>query len=213
MPAITEPYKMKCTILVDTAETIPFTFAGIKGDADKDHRVLIIPTKRASLGRYPNSKGDYSVEGFSERIGVERKSADDIQGTVLGWETDYHKQTLNAARRERFEKELENLAKLEAGLVVVEAPLHVVLGTMQQWGDKSPDENRKIFHRSVLAYMQDFKVPWLFCSHRRHAEVATFRFLHRFWDKRREKRTRGAFGGGIDCQSREDQKPPPNQCE
>lgn len=185
-----EPYRVKFTVLIDSAETMPFTFTGITGDAKHDYRKLIVPTRFCSLGRYPNSKGDYSIEGYSDQIGVERKSLEDVQATVLGWDTEYERKEELAGRREKFECELANLAKLESPLVVVEATFNECLRQMKQWGEKSPEENAKNFHRSILAFCQDYKVPWLFFDSRRHAEVATFRFLYRFWDKRRPKRSR-----------------------
>lgn len=184
----TEPYTCPFTILVDSAESQPFTFQNMTGDADIQNRPLIVPVRWCSLGRYPHSKGDYSIEDFSDRVAVERKAMDDAWGTVLGWETDFHVRKELPGRRQRFEKELENLAKLEAAMVVVEATFDDCLRLCPQWGKKEARTNAKIFLRSVLAYMQDYRVPWLFCDGRRLAEVATFRFLERFWRKDLERR-------------------------
>jgi len=184
----TEPYKLAWTIVVDSAESQPFTFQNLHADADQQNRPLIVPTAWQSLGRHPHSKGDYSILGMTDRVGVERKSMDDAWGTVLGWESDYQTQRELPGRRQRFEKELENLAKLEASMVVVEATFNDCLRLIPQWGKKDTKTNAKIFLRSVLAYMQDYKVPWLFCDGRRLAEVATFRFLERFWRKDLERR-------------------------
>lgn len=184
----TEPYRVPFTLLIDTAESQPFTFQGLKGDANIDNRPLIVPTQFVALGRYPHSIGDYSVAGYSDRVAVERKSMEDAWGTVFGWETEYQIKKGLPGRRERFEKELENLSKLEASTVVVEADFDVCLRLVPEWGKKSADLNRKIFFRSVLAFMQDYKVPWLFCGSRRIAEIATFQFLKRFVEKDLERR-------------------------
>lgn len=178
-----EPYVVPFTVLVDSAESQPFTFTGIDGDADIDGRPLSIKTQWCSLGRHPHSLGDYSIEGYFGRVAVERKSMEDAWGTVLGWESQHQRDRDMPGRRERFEKELENLAGIEAAMVVVEASFDQCLREMPEWGTKPARTNAKIFLRSVLAYMQDYKVPWLFCDGRRLAEVVTFRYLQRFWRK------------------------------
>lgn len=182
-----EPVVAPFTILVDSAESHPFTFTGLRADAAKDNRPLVVRTRFECLGRHPNSLGDYAIEGLVGRCHVERKSMADAQGTVLGWDTEYERRTEAVGRRDRFEKELSNLAKIDAAMVVVEASLHDCLELMPQWGVKSAELNAKIFARSVLAYQQDYKVPWLFAGSRRLAEVMTFRFLERFWKYHRKE--------------------------
>lgn len=178
-----EPITCPFTILVDSAESQPFTFHDMKADSKGKYAPIAVRTKWQSLSRYPHSTGDYSIEGYAGRVGVERKSLEDCQGTVLGWESQHERENQQAGRRERFEKELENLSTIEAAIVIVEASMHDCLLHMPQWGKKSQRLNRKIFFRSVLAYMQDYRVPWLFCDGRRTAEVACFRFLWRWWEK------------------------------
>ena len=106
---------------------------------------------------------------------------DDAHGTILGWDTGHDREHDHAGRRQRFELELANLAKIEAAMVVVEATIGDCMRQMPEWGTKPKNTNAKIFFRSVLAFMQDYRVPWLFCDGRRIAEIATFRFLERFW--------------------------------
>lgn len=182
-----EPFTCPFTVLVDSAESQPFTFDGLRCDADKEGRPLYVPTRRCCLGRHPDSKGDYSIEGYSDRIGVERKSKEDCWGTVLGWETDYQRERNIPGRRDRFKKELENLSKLDAAMVVVEASFEELLADMPEWGTKPKKHNAKIFLRSIVAFQQDYKVPWLFAGSRRLAEVSAFRFLERWWMKERER--------------------------
>ena len=200
------------TVLVDTAEGAPFEFKGIKSDSDKGYRVFRIETKRCCLGRYPNSFGDYSIEGYIGRVGVERKSVEDIQSTVLGWETDAEVAAGKAGRRQRFEEELRNLGQLDAGLVVIEGSLADVLKTMPRYGTKTREQNCKHFSRFLLRYVQDDeykRTPWLWCDTRRMAEVHTFRFLYRFWKKEQqrikkqgERRTDGRQGTSQEPSSR-----------
>lgn len=182
-----EPYRLPFTVLIDSNESQPWTFQNINGDADVDYRPLAVPTRWQSLGRYPHGLGDYSIEGFTERIAVERKSIDDLWGTILGWETEHDKKKSNVGRRARFEKELENLSKIDVGLVVVEATLGEVLNTVPEWGVKPAFDNRKTLSRSIIAYQQDYRAQWIFCDSRRMAEVITLRHLQRFFRKHKEE--------------------------
>lgn len=163
-------------ILVDSAEQHPFTFEGIRGDAKHKHRVLTVTTRWQCLGRHPNQLGDYSVGGFTGRVHVERKSVKDCQGTVLGF----------GGSRDRFEQELANLGSIEAPLVVVEGSLQEVLSTSNDHRTREHRVIAKQLHRSILALMQDYRVPWLFCDGRRMAEISAFRFLERFYRKHTE---------------------------
>lgn len=180
------------TILVDTAEQAPFTFQGIYADADRDGRELVI-AKGANLvqqclGRHPNSLGDYSIQGFVGRCHVERKSMEDAHGTILGFGSGGSDRT----RRERFECELANLANTECSCVVVECSFGELLDNAPEYelGKKTGLCNRKILSRSILAWQQDYGVPFIFCDSRRHAELATFRWLERFWKKHKPKKGR-----------------------
>lgn len=178
-------YETPFTVLVDSNESHPFAFNGIRGDASEGARPLLVKTRFECLGRYPDSLGDYGVAGLVGSVGVERKSMEDAWGTVLGWETPSEREKELAGRRQRLEKELENLAKIPFGCVVVEAPFHACLEQMPSWGTKPAGTNAKIFNRSVLAYTQDYRVPWVFCGTRRHAERFTLRYLWRAWRKLR----------------------------
>lgn len=184
------PLHCPFTILVDTAEGAPFEFKDIKSDSNQGYRTFIVETERCCLGRYPNSFGDYSIKGFFGQIGIERKSIEDIQSTVLGWETKRESEQGSAGRRERFEEELRNLSQIEAGLVIIEGSLADVLSSMPQYGAKTREQNCKHFQRFLVRYYQDrsFYVPWVWCDTRRMAEVWAFRFLHRFWRKKEERK-------------------------
>lgn len=177
------PLQSPFVVYIDTAESQPFTFGDIVGDAKDDDRSVSVRTEYRCLGRHPHSLGDYSGEGLVGHAHVERKSLEDAQSTVLGWESDGQRKKGMPGRRQRFEKELANLAAIPHGLVVVEASFADCLKRMPEWGVKPRATNAKIFARSVNAYLQDYKVPWLFCESRRLAEVATYRWLWRAWRK------------------------------
>ena len=91
------------TVIVDTAEQMPYSFHAIPPRAEHKAQRLVVPTKREHL-----ATGDYSIEGFENRVAVERKSLNDLYGTL-------------AAGRGRFGREFERLQDMEFAAVVVEA--------------------------------------------------------------------------------------------
>lgn len=165
------------TVLIDTAEQSPFTFQGIKTDASQGNKQLIVPTEWKALGRHPFSLGDYSVAGGEGRCHIERKSMEDAQSTILGWD----------GRRDRFEAELAALAAIECGVVIVECSQAVMIANAPEFGRRTAAQNAKALSRSVIAFMQDYRVPWIFSDSRRMAEIQAFRWLERWWKKQHEK--------------------------
>jgi hypothetical protein len=148
------------TILIDSMEQHPFTFAGLH---DPAHCVW------RALGA---AHGDYSIDGYQGRIHVERKSTEDAAGTFLGWKD----------RRRRFETELETFAQMEYAAVVVECSLLSLVNFVieaPQRGVKTQRQNASIIYRSIISWQSDFRVPWFFCDERRFAEVTAYRFLER----------------------------------
>lgn len=166
---------MPFTVQIDTAEQYPYTFdnlAGAKIPDESGYETLDVPTVYESLGRHPNSRGDYGIFG-KEGAGVERKSLSDCRSTVLGFGND---------RRERFESELANLEKMNGfGLVVVEGEYDELLRGCEATTNKTTTENRRILERSIISFQQRFSVAWHFASSRRSAERYTLRWLQRFW--------------------------------
>ena len=172
------------SIIIDTAEQLPYSFRGIRADANQKRRLFRVPIQRMSLGRGEYSLGDYSITGGIGIVHVERKSMEDAWGTLLGWPTGIERDRNLDGRRVRFEKELSNLTKIDSALIVVEATLGECLANMPQWGKKPAEENAKIFYRTVISYQQRFPtVQWAFCDSRRLAEITTFRWFWRYWNK------------------------------
>jgi hypothetical protein len=172
---------MEFTIIIDTAEQHPFTFQNIKSDADKKYVKTVPAIEHRCLGRHPNSLGDYSIVGGVGRCHIERKSMDDAQSTILGF---------NDGHRERFECELQNLSQIESALILVECSLGDLLKHSPEYGKKTAQQNAKTLFRSILAYQQDYKIPWMFCDGRRLAEQSAYWFLHRWWEKNLKKSVR-----------------------
>jgi len=170
-------------VLIDSAENHPYTFAGLRTDAAEGNRPLIVPTEFVALGRHPLGLGDYSLDapgvGGRGRCHVERKSMQDAHSTILGWA----KKGEDCGRRERFERELEQLSEIEAGLVVVECSFDRLIAQAPCYGQRSAALNAKTLHRSVLAFMADYSCPWIFADDRRMAEKTVFHWLRRWAEK------------------------------
>jgi hypothetical protein len=156
------------TILIDSQEKLPFTFAGLTADSKDDSRPIIVPTKRQSLGP---SHGDYSIDGHEGQVHIDRKSVDDCIGTVLGW----------GDRRDQFQRTLQYLGGCQVSAIVVEGSFGACIKECRETKGKTKAENQRTFHRQVLAWQQDFAVPWIFCDTTRFAEKTTFQILRRYF--------------------------------
>ena len=103
--------------------------------------------------------GDYSLVGHEDRVAVERKSKEDYYGCV-------------GADRDRFERELKRLSKLDAPLVVIECSPHEL---------SVPPARTRIDSRmamgSLISWMCQYRVPIIPCGSRDYAERFTIRWL------------------------------------
>lgn len=75
------------TIIVDTREQRPLDFSNL--------HIRGVPS--LAVERRKLDEGDYSIEGLTDKVFIERKSAQDLYGTLF-------------QGRERFERELERVA-------------------------------------------------------------------------------------------------------
>jgi ERCC4-type nuclease len=154
------PILFPATVLIDRQEKAPYAFTGIHADADKGYAPLLVRTKSVSL-----QSGDYSLEGYESKITVERKSLEDLFGTL-------------GQRRERFSRLLERMARMDHAAVVIEATLGTIVQNPPAHSELSP----KSVVRSMLAWRQRYPtIDWWTCDNRRLAEVITFRILQRFY--------------------------------
>lgn len=163
--AVTLPF----TILVDTKEQQPFTFQGFAADADQKHAPLLIPVEYVDMGP---THGDYGIKGFDNCF-IERKGIGDAHGTFLA----------HGERRERWEATLEFLAGCKTAAVVVECSFYTMLRTVQARGSRDLRTLQRTLHRQVLAWEQDYRVPFHFCDNRRFAESTTLQLMRRHWRK------------------------------
>jgi len=136
-------------IIVDSKEKVPYRFERIR--PAPTIRVTNLPT------------GDYTIEGFEDRIIVERKSLIDAFGTF-------------GKGRERFEKELERMVHFEFAAVVIEGDWIQILRNPPSRSNFNP----RAFYASVIAWQQRFGVHFWACPNRPFAERTTYRILERF---------------------------------
>lgn len=175
--AVAPPIKtIRCPfrVLVDTREQRPFTFSGTWDSPLARGKLITIETIRATV-----PIGDYSIEGMTDRIGIERKSKEDIYGSI-------------AQRRANFVERLERMSKIDFAAVVVEAEWAELLSDPPRHTQYRP----KSLSRTILAWMTRYPVHWIMAPSREHAEKFTFRLLERFWIDQQE-RPRERFDPGL----------------
>jgi hypothetical protein len=158
-------------ILIDTGEQMPFTFQGFRADGSKNNAPLVVRTKREPLG---TSRGDYCIEGMHGWCHVERKSCQDAISTVLGF----------GEHRDNFIKTLSFLAEIPSSCVMVECDRDAMLESCVPRGKKSKNEMMRTLNRQIMAWEDDFRVPWIFSRNRRTAEYRTLWWLQRSWKHR-----------------------------
>ncbi len=189
-------------ILIDKAEKAPFSFEGLRSRSfiDKEMRMYVARTERRFLGI---GRGDYTIDGYQDRLSIERKSMVDWQGTLLGWRHEVENAgaggwTIDVDRRARFKRQLGIMAAMDCKAVVIEASFGECLERAPAWGKRTAAENAKYLHATYIAWQQEFPaVPWVFCDDRRGAEVTAFRIMEQFWArhaKERRQRKRELLG-------------------
>ena len=159
-------------IIVDSREQIPFTFSGQR------YAETIVEVGVLSVG-------DYSLGGLVDRVAVERKPLPDLVA-CLGRE------------RERFERELQRAAALDAFTVVVEA----------SWADLAMGNYRSQLKphsacQSVLAFTTRYRIPFLFAGSRSLAEYATHGFLRQYLDGAHKRLNSIVKAHGETCKQQE----------
>ena len=147
------------TVLVDTREQAAYLFTGMKADARQGRKRLGVPLKKCTLGQ-----GDYSIDGYADKVAVERKSYSDLAQTLT-------------TGRERFVRELERLSSLTTAWVVCEVSLRQMMLGPPQYSEVLP----KSLWRSIMGFQVQFpKVHWWLVESREVAEVTTYRLLEKW---------------------------------
>lgn len=176
-------------ITIDTAEQDAYDFANHHADSRRSGKRFIVETTRLCLGRHPNSLGDYCPTGFFGRCHAERKSMADAHSTLLGFKVDSEGGD-GTSRRQRFERELQNLSNIESAAVVIECSFGKLLREAPEWdlGKATKELNRFRLQQIVIKYQARYpNVAWYFCDDRALAEEVMFRFFEEFYDSHKGK--------------------------
>lgn len=88
------PIPSNMIVVIDTREQLPYVFSGCR------------------VSNHKLDAGDYSIEGWENKIAIERKSATDFYGSIIN-----NKENNN---RDRFERELERLKDYKFKAIVIE---------------------------------------------------------------------------------------------
>ena len=134
-------------IITDSREQLPYEFSSYQ-----------VEISTAAL-----PAGDYSLAGFTDRIGIERKSLDDLIGCLTGKD------------RDRFERELAKAGSFERFVVVVESSLQDV--SFKRY--RSAMSPHSVL-QSVTAFYIRYGVPFLFCGDRAGGEYITHSILSKY---------------------------------
>ena len=125
----------KLTIIEDTREQTPLDFTGHRG----------VESVRSGL-----KTGDYSVQGYEDKICFERKSVADLVGTLIGG-------------HERFLREMDRMKDYEDKYILVE---HTA-GTVYRYCERHGWEYKfDTIIQSLLAYAYHYRVRVKFCKNR-----------------------------------------------
>jgi len=136
-------------IITDTRESNPFIFSSI------------IP--RPSIIYRGLQTGDYSIDGFEDRITIERKSLPDLFGST-------------GRNRQRFEREFARMAAMDYAALVIEADLSTIITNPPEHSKMLP----KSVYRTLLSWSLKYGIPVWPCPDRIFAEKTTFILLD-FW--------------------------------
>lgn len=122
-------------IIEDSREQTPLDFSGFRG----------IESVRQGL-----KTGDYSVQGFEDKLCFERKSVQDLVGTLIGG-------------HERFLREMERMRDFDAKYILVEHSPTMLYAYCARHG-----WNYKFntIIQSLLAYAYHYQVRVRFCKDR-----------------------------------------------
>lgn len=165
--SLTSPFR----VLVDTREQLAYGFHQIKADAVANFATIKVAMSPCTL-----AAGDYSIDGYADRVAVERKSYADLAGTLT-------------RGRQRFIREIEKLAAMPVAWVVTEANLT----TMRKVPPPHSAVLPKTLWRSIMALQVRFpNVQWWLCDGREEAEGVTYRLLEKWWQEWVDKPAKAA---------------------
>lgn len=174
---------------------LPFTIAISDNERahGSDYKFSSIPTRKADgdgLVIVPIefkhlATGDYSIVGLEDRVCVERKSLEDLFGTL-------------GQGRERFAREFERMNAMEHAAVVVEANWYEIMRPADHRPQWRSEMHPRAVWATVFSWSQDFpRIHWWTMGSRRAAEMATFEVLEMFWRKHKNESKFGEIVEGY----------------
>ena len=143
-------------IVIDTREQNAFTFANIKPRPEVIYKAL--------------STGDYSLEGFEDRITIERKSLIDLFGST-------------GQGRKRLQREFERMRSFEYAALVIERNLGDIFKRTPAHSQMLP----KSVFRTLIAWSIRYGVYIWPCPDRSFAERTTHLLLEKWYLEATEK--------------------------
>ena len=165
----TELYVCPFTVAVDTREQAPWGFQGVATGG----KLWLVKRQAMTL-----QTGDYSIVGHESRVVIERKSAEDLLGSITSG---------NA----RFCREHERMqAIVKAGgfaAVIVEGCMAAICDELD-----SPNSERRMTSETIIgivaSWPRRYGVHWMFAGDRRRAELLAFRVLWKWWQEHGEQK-------------------------
>lgn len=159
------PRRKRCefAITIDTREQQPWLFRGLTTRTWE----WMVPCSKGGL-----AQGDYAITNYESELVIERKSLEDLYGTLT-------------TGRDRFKRELERISDCcRMGAVVVEASWEVI---------SSPEHYRTDWRsqmrpQSVIGSIQSLavrypKVHWFCMPTRAEAEWTAFQLMRFAWER------------------------------
>lgn len=152
----------KWTLIVDNREQAPWSFEDITIGTGKSMKQLKLTIENGTL-----PTGDYSIKGFESQVAIERKSKEDLFGTL-------------SRGRDRFIQELARLNEMKFAAVLIEA----------EWYDcmMNPPLRSRLAPVSMngmtIAFAVRFSnVHWFWLPGRYLASKIAFKILDRCWQE------------------------------
>jgi hypothetical protein len=153
---LTSPF----TVVVDTREQRAYRFVGLQSDARKGNRRIVVPTIVSTI-----PAGDYSINGYVDKVAVERKTLDDFCQSF-------------GRNREREERKVGRLSLLTAAWYMLEFRYSDLQVQRFERSEVSPKSLRRTLMAMQVRYPA---VHWFFAGDRRSGEAVTYRVLEKWW--------------------------------
>ena len=135
----------------------------------KKEEICIIVDSREQLPyEYTNSvrerlpTGDYSAKGYESEIVIERKTKNDIYGSL-------------GKGRERFEQECERMLTYKYRAIIIESDLDTLLQP-----PLNTKMNPKVIINTLISWSIKYDIHVYFCSNRRLGRAMVLRILEQY---------------------------------